>query len=76
MPIFPRRASPLRGFTQRSAANPRYTFDTAAGRYLVLAFLHDMTDPANVARVEAVLARGDLFFGYVRKLLCRVDQPR
>jgi len=58
---FPTPGEPAPGFTQRSAANPRYTFDTAAGRYLVLAFLHDMTDPANVARVEAVLARGDLF---------------
>jgi predicted 2-oxoglutarate/Fe(II)-dependent dioxygenase YbiX len=42
-------------------SNPRFAFDTAAGRYLVLAFLHDMTDPANAARVRAVQERADLF---------------
>jgi len=57
---FPAPGEPAPGFTQRSASNPRYTFDTAAGRYLVLVFLHDMTDPANAARVQAIHG-SDLF---------------
>lgn len=52
---------PAPSFVQRSAGNPRYTFDTAAGRYLVLAFVHDMANPANQARMAALLGGSDLF---------------
>lgn len=52
---------PVPHFRQRTPANPRYTFDTAAGRYIVLAFLGTAGDAAGQAAVAAVLARPDLF---------------
>lgn len=49
------------GFTQASTSNPRYAFDTAAGRYLVLCFLGLASDPHARAALDAVHARPDLF---------------
>lgn len=48
-------------FAQRSAANPRYAFASAAGRYLVLCFFHSAAQPEARAALDAVLARPDLF---------------
>lgn len=48
-------------FHQRSYANPRYAFDTAAGRYVVLCFLASAADPHARAAIAAVRQRPDLF---------------
>ncbi len=48
-------------FAQRSTSNPRYVFDTAAGRYLVLCFLGSGSDPHAQAAMAAALSRRDLF---------------
>lgn len=52
---------PAPGFAQKSPTNPRFTFDSAAGRYLVLCFLHDSTTPAARRAIAAAIARSDLF---------------
>ena len=56
-----RRGDPAPWFTQRSAANPRYTFDTAAGRYLVLCFFGSAQSEFGRQRLQTVFARPDLF---------------
>lgn len=67
MPQTPPQPRPLTagdaapGFTQASTSNPRYAFDTAAGRYLVLCFLGRASDPHAAAALAAVHARPDLF---------------
>lgn len=52
---------PAPWFFQRTSANPRFAFDTAAGRYLVLCFFATASDPHSGAAVEAAMARRDLF---------------
>ncbi|MGD9511602.1 MAG: 2OG-Fe(II) oxygenase [Geminicoccaceae bacterium] len=52
---------PAPWFHQRSAANPRYAFDTAAGRYLVLCFFASAADPAGRAALAAVTAGRERF---------------
>lgn len=59
LPLTP--GDPAPSFTQRSAANPRYSIDTAAGRYLVLCFFHSLTDVRAQQAVHAALQRTDLF---------------
>ena len=48
-------------FSQRSLGNPRYAFDTAAGRYIVLCFFVTASDPHAQQAITAALARPDLF---------------
>jgi len=52
---------PAPWFHQRSFGNPRYAFDTAAGRYLVLCFYGSATLPAGAAAIAAAKSRPDLF---------------
>ncbi|SEM53021.1 2OG-Fe(II) oxygenase superfamily protein [Loktanella fryxellensis] len=52
---------PAPSFVQRSAANPRYAFDSAAGRYLVMCFFGSGGDRRTQAALAAVHARPDLF---------------
>ena len=52
---------PAPGFIQRSVSNPRYAFDSAAGRYLVLCFYGSAGDPHAQAALEAAHARPDIF---------------
>lgn len=52
---------PLPPFVQRSAANPRYNIDTAAGRYLVLCFFGTSGVPEMRRAIDAAMARPDLF---------------
>lgn len=52
---------PAPAFYQRTPANPRYAFDTAAGRYLVLCFFGSAKDAQSKAALAAAFARGDLF---------------
>jgi predicted 2-oxoglutarate/Fe(II)-dependent dioxygenase YbiX/peroxiredoxin len=48
-------------FKARSTRNPRFTFDTSAGRYLVLCFFHDAVHPVARAALAAAHDRPDLF---------------
>lgn len=57
---FPLSGDPAPGFFQRTPANPRYRFDSAAGRYIVLLFLHSAAGPA-ADRLAAATGRSDLF---------------
>jgi peroxiredoxin len=52
---------PAPSFFQRTPSNPRYAFDTAAGRYLVLCFLGSARDAQAQSALKAVLGRPDLF---------------
>ncbi len=52
---------PAPSFTARSPTNPRFAFDTAAGRYLVLCFLHSADRPEAQGAIAAIAARPDLF---------------
>lgn len=52
---------PAPGFSQRSPENPRYVFDSAAGRYLVLCFFGSSQDEHARAATEAMLQRTDIF---------------
>lgn len=48
-------------FHQRSFANPRYAFDTAAGRYLVLCFFASARDEETLQALKRIHQRADLF---------------
>ncbi|WP_416898942.1 MAG: 2OG-Fe(II) oxygenase [Minwuia sp.] len=52
---------PAPWFQQRSYANPRYAFDTAAGRYIVLCFFGSAADPHAKAAIAAVRERPGFF---------------
>lgn len=52
---------PAPWFHQRSPSNPRYAFDTVAGRYVVLSFLGTAGDAVGQRAVAAVEARKALF---------------
>ena len=60
-PVLILPGDPAPAFVQRSIANPRYVFSSAAGRYLVLAFLGSGGDAHAQAAIAAARARGDLF---------------
>lgn len=47
---------PAPWFRQRSTSNPEYTFDTVAGRYVVLCFFGSAADPAAQSALRAVQA--------------------
>jgi peroxiredoxin/predicted 2-oxoglutarate/Fe(II)-dependent dioxygenase YbiX len=55
------RGDPAPWVTQRATGNPRYTLDTAAGRYLVLCFYASSADPLSRAALDAVEANRVLF---------------
>lgn len=57
----PMAGDPAPGFVQRTPQNPRYSFDSAAGRYLVLCFFGTAADPLAQAALRAAAARSDLF---------------
>lgn len=63
MPTYVRLTAgdPAPWFRQRTKANPRFSFDTTAGRYLVLCFFATAQDPQSRAAIDAALARRDLF---------------
>ncbi|HEX7888156.1 MAG TPA: 2OG-Fe(II) oxygenase [Ramlibacter sp.] len=48
-------------FEQASTTNPRYKFDTAAGRYILMCFFGTAGDAAGRAAIEAVQAHRQLF---------------
>jgi len=52
---------PAPNFIQRSTSNPRYVFDSAAGRYLVLCFFGSAAEPYGKAALEAAYGRPDIF---------------
>lgn len=57
----PMAGDPAPAFAQRTPQNPRYNFDSAAGRWLVLGFFGSAADPAAHAALAALAARPDLF---------------
>lgn len=61
LPVLPVGGDPAPGFVQRTHANPRFSFDSAAGRYLVLGFAGSGGDPAVQRAMRAIMARRDLF---------------
>ena len=60
-PVLILPGDPAPSFIQRTIANPRYVFNSAAGRYLVLCFLGSAADPHARAAIDAVQAHGDRF---------------
>jgi peroxiredoxin len=52
---------PAPHFQQRSFGNPRFVFDTAAGRYIVLCFFGSAADGRSRTAVDAARARPDIF---------------
>jgi len=52
---------PAPWFHQRTSGNPRYAFDTAGGRYIVLCFFGSAAEPQGRAAIDAVLAQGARF---------------
>ncbi len=52
-----RPGDPAPWFQQRSPSNPRYAFDTAAGRYIVLCFFGTAGDARGRGAVEAAIAQ-------------------
>jgi peroxiredoxin/predicted 2-oxoglutarate/Fe(II)-dependent dioxygenase YbiX len=63
MPAYANLAAgdPAPWFFQRSFANPRYAFDTAAGRYVVLCFFGSAGDGHAQAAIKAVRSRATRF---------------
>ncbi|WP_082400795.1 2OG-Fe(II) oxygenase [Gemmobacter sp. LW-1] len=57
----PLPGDPAPWFYQRTPANPRFAFDTTAGRHIALCFLGSTRDAQAQAAIRAVLARTDLF---------------
>jgi predicted 2-oxoglutarate/Fe(II)-dependent dioxygenase YbiX/peroxiredoxin len=60
-PPGPRLGEPAPWFTARSTGNPRFTFHTAAGRYIVLGFVGSSEHPLAAAALAEVAARRALF---------------
>jgi predicted 2-oxoglutarate/Fe(II)-dependent dioxygenase YbiX/peroxiredoxin len=52
---------PAPWFRQRSFANPDYSFDIAAGRYIVLCYFGSADDPHSRAAIEAARSRPAIF---------------
>jgi predicted 2-oxoglutarate/Fe(II)-dependent dioxygenase YbiX/peroxiredoxin len=52
---------PAPNFIQRSVANPHYTFNSAAGRYLVLCFFGSASEAHAEAALKAAYGRPDIF---------------
>jgi peroxiredoxin/predicted 2-oxoglutarate/Fe(II)-dependent dioxygenase YbiX len=55
------KGDPAPWFRQRSAAQPNYSFDTTAGRYIVLCFFVSAADPRAQAAIAAVQAAPQVF---------------
>jgi len=72
--MFPKPGEAAPSFMQRTPANPRYRFDSAAGRYLVLLFLHNAAGPA-ADRLAAATARTDLFDDVFASLFIVSSEP-
>lgn len=60
-PTYLTAGDPAPGFRQRTAENPQYAFDSAAGRYLVLCFYGSAADAHGQAALAAALERPDIF---------------
>lgn len=67
---------PAPSFRQRTLSNPRYAFDSAAGRYLVLLFHGTASDPHSQAALAGAAARTDLFDDRHAQLLRRQRRSR
>lgn len=61
MPITLAPGDPAPNFFGTCAGNPKFRFDSVAGRYVLLAFLGSAAQPAAAAAMAAIAARLDLF---------------
>jgi predicted 2-oxoglutarate/Fe(II)-dependent dioxygenase YbiX/peroxiredoxin len=52
---------PAPWFKARSSSNPRYSFDTIGGRYVVMGFFGSISDPLTVTAFESIIAQKPLF---------------
>jgi predicted 2-oxoglutarate/Fe(II)-dependent dioxygenase YbiX/peroxiredoxin len=59
--VFLSAGDPAPWFKQRSFANPDYSFDTAAGRYIVLCYFASAADAHAQAAITAVKAQKTIF---------------
>src|SRR5262245_51335541 len=55
---------PAPWFESRTASNPRFRFEGAAGRYVVLCFFGSAGDPTRRAILDQVQRRRDIFNDY------------
>lgn len=67
---------PAPHFFQRSASNPRYVFDGAAGRNIVLYFMRSSTDAHARAALAAVYAQPKLFDDVHASFFCVTLDPQ
>ena len=59
--IFLSTGEPAPWFTLASTTNPKYHFDTVAGRYILLCFLKSSTDPASQAVLKDLARHREVF---------------
>jgi predicted 2-oxoglutarate/Fe(II)-dependent dioxygenase YbiX len=76
LPPFPAAGDPAPGFIQRSPVNPRFSFDSVAGRYLVLCILGSGASPEAQAAFALALARRDLFDDHFASFFAATQDPR
>lgn len=67
---------PAPNFVQRSASNPRFAFDTAAGRNIVLCFVGSTVNAHSRAALEAAAARRDIFNDQQASFFVVTSDPR
>lgn len=67
---------PAPNFIQRSGSNPRFVFDTAAGRYLVLCFGTSAGDPHSQSALAAVRTRQRFFDDQTGSFFFVTSDPR
>ena len=63
-------------FHAKALNNPRFAFDTAAGRWLVLCFVGSAGDAAGARAIAAAKARTDLFDDSHAALFVVTSDPR
>ncbi len=63
MPLHLAAGDPAPRFIQRTFSNPRYVFDVAAGRYMVLHFFGSTAGPNVTRALEKIQSRPDVFDG-------------
>jgi peroxiredoxin len=56
-----RPGDPAPFFQVASSVNPRFNFDTVAGRYIVLSFFGSSQIPSSEAFLTEIVKRGDRF---------------
>ena len=76
LPPFPVVGDAAPDFIQRTPVNPRFSFGSVAGRYLVLCIMGSAATPAAQAAFAAALARRDLFDDTHASFFAATQDPR